>query len=232
MPLDPVASIRARLTALASADRAEKMSSYASTSEDILGVTAPALHATVRQVAAAERTPEETVALALALVAARCQELRQVGYLLLSRDKIALGRLDRATLERLGAGMDNWVSVDTFSCYVAGPAWRTGPVDDGDVLAWAGSPDRWWRRAAVAMTVALNQKTRGGRGDPVRTLAVCEAVAGDRDEMVVKALSWALRALIEHDRAGVEAFLDAHPLPGRVRREVGNKLRTGLKNPG
>ena len=50
--------------------------------------------------------------------------------------------------------------------------------------------------------------------------------------MVVKALSWALRSLIEWDRRAVSAFLVEHEdeLAGRVKREVRTKLRTGRKN--
>ena len=55
----------------------------------------------------------------------------------------------------------------------------------------------------------------------------------DRDDMVVKAMSWALRELIPHDRLAVETFLEKHEdvLASRVKREVRNKLETGLKNP-
>jgi 3-methyladenine DNA glycosylase AlkD len=51
--------------------------------------------------------------------------------------------------------------------------------------------------------------------------------------MVAKAMSWALRELVVHDRKGVEAFLAAHDdlLAARVKREVRNKLTTGLKHP-
>jgi 3-methyladenine DNA glycosylase AlkD len=51
--------------------------------------------------------------------------------------------------------------------------------------------------------------------------------------MVEKALSWALRALAVRDAAAVRAFLAEREglLAARVRREVGAKLRTGLKNP-
>jgi len=58
-------------------------------------------------------------------------------------------------------------------------------------------------------------------------------LAADYDDMVVKALSWALRELVPHDPHAVQAFLDEHAkvLAAQVKREVGNKLRTGLKNP-
>lgn len=55
----------------------------------------------------------------------------------------------------------------------------------------------------------------------------------DHDDMVVKALSWALRELIVHDPIEVDNFMNAHDdvLAARIKREVRNKLETGLKNP-
>ncbi len=66
-----------------------------------------------------------------------------------------------------------------------------------------------------------------------RTLAVCRLLVADHDDMVAKAMSWALRELAPHDPEAVEAFLREHEdvLAARVKREVRNKLRTGLKNP-
>jgi 3-methyladenine DNA glycosylase AlkD len=51
--------------------------------------------------------------------------------------------------------------------------------------------------------------------------------------MVVKAMSWALRELIAHDEDAVREFIKEHEdvLASRVKREVNNKLRIGLKNP-
>jgi 3-methyladenine DNA glycosylase AlkD len=98
---------------------------------------------------------------------------------------------------------------------------------------WAQSEDRWWRRAALVSTVALNVRSRGGKGDIKRTLTICEMLVEDYDDMVVKALSWALRELVVHDPRAVESFLNSHQdvLAGRVKREVRNKIETGLKNP-
>jgi 3-methyladenine DNA glycosylase AlkD len=55
----------------------------------------------------------------------------------------------------------------------------------------------------------------------------------DRDPMVAKALSWALRELAKRSPADVEEFLDAHgdTVASLVRREVRSKLQTGLKTP-
>jgi 3-methyladenine DNA glycosylase AlkD len=100
------------------------------------------------------------------------------------------------------------------------------------VQRWAASPDRWWRRAALVSTVPLNLRSRGGVGDAGRTLEVCRRLAGDGDDLVVKALSWALRELVVWDPEAVRRFLDAHEvLAARVRREVRSKLETGRKHP-
>ncbi len=55
----------------------------------------------------------------------------------------------------------------------------------------------------------------------------------DRDDMVVKAMSWALRDLIARDAKAVRRFLTTYRgrLAARVVREVDNKLTTGVKNP-
>jgi 3-methyladenine DNA glycosylase AlkD len=51
--------------------------------------------------------------------------------------------------------------------------------------------------------------------------------------MVVKAMSWALRELSKRDPKAVQLFVTKHQaqLAPRVKREVANKLRTGLKTP-
>jgi 3-methyladenine DNA glycosylase AlkD len=81
-------------------------------------------------------------------------------------------------------------------------------------------------------TVALNLKSRGGEGDTDRTLAVCRKVVDDRHDMIVKALSWALRSLVRFDREAVSEFIDQYrnTLANRVIREVEHKLVHGTKN--
>jgi 3-methyladenine DNA glycosylase AlkD len=145
----------------------------------------------------------------------------------------ALKTLGRTQLEDLGAGISNWDEVDCFACYLSGPSWREGLIDDKAVMEWARSKNRWWRRAALVSTVPLNVKARGGRGDARRTLRICRMLIDDRDEMVVKAMSWALRALVEPDADAVRQFVEENEdrLSAVVRREVRHKLATGRKNP-
>lgn len=169
------------------------------------------------------------VAIAMALLDRR----RWVAYELIYYHPGGLAALNPADVERLGGGLDNWGDVDAFGCIVSGPAWRLGAIGDDTVRRWAASPDRWCRRAALVSTVPLNVKSRGGTGDTRRTLDICRRLVADSDPMVVKALSWALRELVAWDPDAVRGFVEAHGdvLAASVRREVGNKLRTGLKNP-
>ena len=85
---------------------------------------------------------------------------------------------------------------------------------------------------AVVSTVALNLKSRGGKGDTPRTLAVCERVVDERQHMIWKALSWALRELSKRDREAVWDFLEKYEsrCPKQVVREVTHKLEFGTKN--
>lgn len=157
---------------------------------------------------------------------------RWVAYELVYHHPAALESLDAEQVTALGQGLDSWYAVDGFGRYVSGPAWQRGLVPDSLVRQWASSPDRWWRRAALVSTVPLNLRAAGGTGDTARTLDICTRLVDDRDDMVVKALSWALRQLATWDPAAVRAFLSENEdvLAARVRREVRTKLETGRKN--
>jgi 3-methyladenine DNA glycosylase AlkD len=157
---------------------------------------------------------------------------RFIGDELIASRADALALLDLTALERLGSGISSWDQVDCFACYLSGPAWREGHVEDKAIVRWAKSKDRWWRRAALVSTVPLNVKARGGRGDARRTLRICHLLVEDREQMVAKALSWALRALVDPDPDAVRRFVDKNEgrLSALVRREVRRKLATGVKH--
>jgi 3-methyladenine DNA glycosylase AlkD len=171
----------------------------------------------------------------LALLLLESKEIipRFFAYELVHYHGAALKSLNSRNIMMLGKGINSWAAVDTFACYLSGPAWREGQIPDAVISSWTRSKDRWWRRAAVVSTVALNNKARGGRGDAKRTIHVCGLVVDDHDDMVVKALSWALRELSKREPGVVNAFILEHQsrLHPRVLREVRNKLKTGLKNP-
>lgn len=237
MSLDVVTlagEVQAELEVLGTSERREFLARSAPTSLTTVGVKSPDIRRITAALSRRVRggSNDEIKALARALAEGGTFEGRQVGYQLLDKHRKVLATLDLDEILALGRGVDNWASVDTFAALIAGAAWKRGQIDGDVVHGWLKSPDRWWRRAGVVCTIALNQKARGGDGDPDRTLAVCEQVVDDHDDMVVKALSWALRELAKREPARVVAFMKRHDadLAARVKREVRNKLETGLKN--
>lgn len=229
-----IALIEAELLKHGSAERRKVAETYFPTKMRVLGVPVPALRQVARTLsrelksAAAAQVRE----LAESLISIGTMEGRQVAHELLAMHKPAAHSLGAADLERLRIGLDNWASVDSFAVSVAGPAWRRGQVPDSLFASWTTSPDCFTRRLALVCTVALNTRSQGGRGDVPRTLALCERLIADRDEFVVKALSWALRELVPHDVAALQKFLTTHEaqLSRRVLREVTRKMTTGKKS--
>jgi hypothetical protein len=186
-----------------------------------------------RQIRSADAADAIAIGLALASTPAmKPARARWVGWELINKHPGALDTLDLPTVEALGAGNSTWDEVDGFGIYILGAAWLRGRIKDADVRRWAKDADLWRRRAALVATVVRNTKTHGGTGDAKRTLAIASLLIDDREDMVVKAMSWALRCLVNWDRAAVERFLTEHDarLAARVRRETRTKLRTGKKN--
>ena len=194
--------------------------------------TTPGLREERRKVSREVAAWDRTAVLALAHEAMSAGVARFVAYELVRYHDGVLNGLTRAEVERLGAEMHGWAEIDAFGVYVAGPAWRIGRLADGDVERWARSKDWRWRRAALVATVPLNVRSQGGEEDATRTLGICRMLAGDREDLVMKAVSWALRALAVRAPASVRRFLadERGQLAARVMREVDNKLKTGKKN--
>jgi 3-methyladenine DNA glycosylase AlkD len=115
--------------------------------------------------------------------------------------------------------------------YLSGPMWARGSISIKMVLGWASSQDFWWRRVALVSTVLLSRS--GNANDILNVVTICTLLVADREDMVVKALSWALRELSKTHPEDASTFLAKHRniLAARVVREVTNKLTTGLKTP-
>jgi 3-methyladenine DNA glycosylase AlkD len=179
----------------------------------------------------AKAAPSLVLAVADALVKRGGWADRLIAYETVAEHRPAFTALDETRVIRWSQGLADWGTVDLLGCTLAGQAWREGILSDGVVEAWSRSTDRWRRRLALVCTVPLNSKARGGGGDATRTLRICEALLDDRDDMVVKALSWSLRELGKRDANAVRLFLlENHDrVASRVTREVTNKLATGKK---
>jgi len=176
-------------------------------------------------------SPQEILQIARKILASDDSAFRFIAYELVHFHKPARKLLREREVEELAAGMESWDAVDAFSYYISGPAWRDGQISDDVIAKWAASKNRWWRRASLASTIPLSR--RHTAEDIDRVLSVCALLVGDRDDMVVKAMSWALREVGRQNPSAATQFVDAHrdALAPRVLREVKNKLETGLKNP-
>lgn len=222
------------LEKLVDQERKEWSKGYYPSSMRIIGVKVPDQRKVRKELSKKlkDGSPKDVIKISKMLVDKGIFESQQVAYELLEKNKKAREALTLKDLEDLRKGLDNWVSVDTYSGYLAGVAWREGNIPDEVIERWARSDNFWERRTAVVCTIALNQKARGGTGDVKKTLWICEMVAADKEDMVAKALSWALRELSKIDKEPVIEFMERYDgvLPSRVRREVKRKLETGKKN--
>jgi hypothetical protein len=196
----------------------------------------PLLAVRARAKTIARELRSDNAALIARALAAAGDGDEQLGFELFRAAPKAAATMTRMQVESLLPVLHDWCSTDCFGCFVSGVAWREGALTDKHILAWTRAKALWTRRAALVSTVPLNLNARGSKapkGDAVRTLAICERLVDDHEDMVVKALSWALRTLAPKDPAAVRAFLVRHEarLASRVLRETRNKLTTGLKNP-
>ncbi len=199
-----------------------------------LGVSSPRIKKIVKEWTDVlyDFTPQEWIELCIRLTQTAVFEAQVLAYELLWKNKKVLQCLNEEQILLLGKNLDNWVSADSYSTMIAGWHWREGTLPDAQILTWLKSENLWLRRVAVVSTISLNLRSRGGFGDTKRTLMVCEKVVDDRNDLIVKALSWALRELSKNDNPAVEDFLCKYQdrLHSRVFREVSAKLKTGRKN--
>lgn len=227
-------AIQDDLGVYASEIRKEKVAINHPTSMQVFGLMVADLRTVVAkwQKDLAHFSEDQWIELALSLVEINNLECQLVAYELLWKNKKALLLLTIDQIRALGKQLDNWVSVDMFCLSITGYCWQKGILRDEIIEQWARHPDRWIRRSALVSTVPLNLRARGGKGDVQRTLRICSLLILDRDEMVIKAISWALRELSKSDKPAVELFMEQHKdmIHSRVKREVGTKLRTGKKN--
>lgn len=214
--------------------RVEKSLTYFPTSQKVLGVTNPQIKTVTTELKQLHTAwvPGEWIELCKALVDCEILECQFMSYEILGRNRKLLDALTYSDLEDLWKNLDNWASVDHFTVGVYGVLWGKGVVKDVHIDNLLGSDNFWDRRVAVVSTVALNLKSRGGKGDTPRTMGVCERVVDERHDMIQKALSWALRELSKRDKESVIEFMSKYEnrLAKRVVREVSHKLDFGTKN--
>ena len=201
------------------------------------GAGVPALRAVRARLSARLKTAPGSAVVAIGLGIASNASMqparaRWIGWELIANHQAARDSLDIQQVEALGHGNASWDEVDTYGINIAGPCWMRGRISDQDIQRWAASVDHWQRRAALVACVCQNTRAHGGRGNVQATLTIATLLLDDRHDMVVKAMSWALRSLIHWDRNAVERLMQANAarLAPRAKRETTIKLNTGTKS--
>jgi 3-methyladenine DNA glycosylase AlkD len=151
-------------------------------------------------------------------VLALCEDLYRTGYLedgFVAADWAArlAPAFEPGEIAVLGGWVeryvDNWAACDTLCNHAVGDLVARFPETVAVLKAWAGSGNRWMRRAAA---VSLVVPAKRGEFLP-EALAIADLLLLDSDDMVRKGYGWLLKEASRKHRDEVLAFVLA-------RREV------------
>jgi 3-methyladenine DNA glycosylase AlkD len=134
--------------------------------------------------------------------------------------------------ERWRGLVDNWGLTDGLGSCILGPWIIADPGSRlGHLRDLIADTDHWSRRLALVATVPIN-RGHAGMTIPELTLELIDRVKHERDPMITKAVSWALREMTKTHPDQVAGYVKQNRglLAAHVVRDVGNKLRTGLKS--
>ena len=89
----------------------------------------------------------------------------------------------------IGRYINNWAKCDTFCNHTLGAFVERFPASLQNLKSWAGSKNRWFRRAA---SVTLILPARKGRFLS-EILEIADLLIGDQDDLVQKGCGWMLK---------------------------------------
>ena len=219
--------------------RATREKAYLKSDLEFAGTGVPAIRVLVNDWCKARPSPphDQVTELVRALWDRPLYECRQAAVLLLERTTRLLDPSDMALIERLLRNSRTWALVDGLAVNVTGDlAVRFDEL--GSVLdRWADDEDFWLRRSAL---LALLRPLRAGRGDFERFSRYADAMLGEREFFIRKAIGWVLREVAKrrpvlvadwlgprvHLASGVTVREAVKPLPAQIR----TALMTGYRD--
>jgi 3-methyladenine DNA glycosylase AlkD len=190
--IEPIADrLDAALRAAGTAARAAQERRYLKSELTHYGVDAAGLKAAVRAIVPRGSLDRDRLrAVVEALWSRPVYERRAAAALVLERDARLLLAADLPLLERLLREAKTWALVDAIAVHVVGSVVARHPAAAARLDRWAGDRDFWIRRAAM---LALLGPLRDGGGDFARFGRYAEAMLGDREPFIRKAIGWILR---------------------------------------
>jgi 3-methyladenine DNA glycosylase AlkD len=219
--------------------RADREKAYLKSDLEFAGTGIPAIRVLVADWCKARPSlrHEQVAGLVRALWDRPLYECRQAAVLLLERTARLLDPSDMPLIERLLRTSHTWALVDGLAINVVGDLAERfdelGPVFD----RWAADEDFWLRRSAL---LVLLRPLRAGRGDFERFSRYADAMLGEREFFIRKAIGWVLREVAKrrpalvadwlgprvHLASGVTVREAVKPLPAPVR----TALMTGYRD--
>jgi alkylated DNA nucleotide flippase Atl1/3-methyladenine DNA glycosylase AlkD len=219
-----VAAIDASLRPLGTPARAAGAKAYLKSDLDFYGLDTQ----TLRRLAGAwlrehpDLAREPAVALVTGLWRRKVFELRAFAIEILVARQKELTAADLDLLEDLLRRSRTWAFVDWIAPQVVGPLYERRPGVVGRRLdRWAKDPDFWLRRSAL---LTLLVPLRHGGGDWLRFARYADAMLGEREFFIRKAIGWVLREVGKKRPRLVVQFLAP-----RLDRVSGLTLREAVK---
>jgi 3-methyladenine DNA glycosylase AlkD len=154
---------------------------------------------------------DEAMAFAEALIADRYLEVKSLGIELVARYRREftprLLPIWKRWLARNHAA--NWATTDAISGCLIGPLIVLYPSLAARMPAWSRDPNMWVRRASIVSLIpsVRGLKAQGSRLDVVYRLAA--TLQDDSEDLIQKAVGWALREAGKADPVRLERYLRA-----------------------
>ncbi len=181
--------------------------------QETLGIPVPLLKKIAAPLAReAKGSPDEYLPLATLLWDEYGREGRVIAALVLGKIELSEPAKTIPILRDLCRTCYTWEDADRLAMDAIEPIVRKEPERWlGEIEPWLSDENRWVRRAGVTVAGRLPMKqptyTR-------RCLSLAEPLLTDLEEVVKKAVSFAVRLCARGDSSAVREFLNAHVPPG------------------
>jgi len=221
--LSAAAGWERELRRLGSAERAAQEKAYLKSDREFAGVSMPVMRSLVKSWLAARAGAgrDEVTSLAVQLWASPLHECRQCAVVLLEATSAGLVPADLELVEEFLRTSFTWALVDGLAANVAGDLVERYPELGRTLDRWARDENFWIRRSAL---LALLRPLRRGGGDFGRFAGYADAMLGEREFFIRKAIGWVLR-----ETGKKRPDLVARWLGPRVDRASGVTVREAVK---
>lgn len=222
-----------QLRAQGDPQKAIEMAAYHKADRPYLGVSNPAIDATVKAWRA-EMDLDQRLDTAATLWDSNIHEARVAAAKLLTQARI---RPDDTAAWNLIASwvpdFDAWAIAD-HACSAGSRRLTADPTRLDHVEAWTRSPHMWTRRAALVITLPWTKQNHPKPNELAardRILGWAATYVSDPEWFIQKSIAWWLRELSKHDPERTVAFLKAHgeAMKPFARKEAARKLPAALR---